>query len=41
MSILTTINGHTHIKQMVQNIIKGASFPNQNTTHIHKEIQTK
>ncbi len=37
MSIFTTINGHTHIKQMAQNIINGASYPNQNTTHLHIE----
>ncbi len=34
MSILTSINGHTHIKQMAQNIINGVSYPNQNTTHL-------
>lgn len=37
MLILTTINGHTHIKQMAQNIINGVSYPNQNTTHLHIE----
>lgn len=37
MSILTTINGHTHIKQMAQNLINGASYTNQNIIHLHIE----